>query len=81
MCTQWYCICICILGWGYSSTRYDKDEGFPEDVEFVPYERNEHVSRRRRLVRTRKRVDGPVQEHKASFALIIILCLFKPVSI
>ena len=38
--------------------RYDKDEGFPADVEFAPFERNEHVSRRRRMFRTRRKMEN-----------------------
>lgn len=38
--------------------RYDRDEGFIKGAEFVPTEHNEHVTRRRKLFRTRKRIDG-----------------------
>ena len=37
--------------------RYDRDEGFVQGAEFAPTERTEHVTRRRRLFRTRKRVE------------------------
>ncbi len=37
--------------------RYDRDEGFIAGAEFLPTERNEHVTRRRKMIRTRRRVD------------------------
>ena len=45
-----------IIGWEYSNIRYDSDEGFPEGTEFIPYERNEHLARRRKWIRTRQRI-------------------------
>ena len=58
--------------------RYDKDEGFPADVEFAPFERNEHVSRRRRMFRTRRKMEdtsSKVTMHIV-FHLILILVFF-----
>jgi hypothetical protein len=41
-------------GWEYSTTRYDPDEGMTTDMEFVPMERNDHITRRRKWMRTRE---------------------------
>ena len=37
--------------------RYDREEGFIDGAKFAPTEQNEHVTRRRRICRTRKRID------------------------
>ncbi len=49
--------------------RYDRDEGFVQGAEFAPTERTEHVTRRRRLFRTRKRVE----ETSIKVSIIILL--------
>lgn len=51
-----FLLCVANIGWEYSTLRYDNDEGFSEEGDFIAYERNEHLTRRRKWLRTRQRV-------------------------
>ena len=55
-------ISLVIVGWEYSAVRYDPDEGLPRNAQFAPTERNDHMMRRRKWIRTRQmRPDSKIQ--------------------
>ena len=54
--TSLHAMSVCPPGWSYSTERYDSDEGFSEGQDWIPYERNTDLTRRRRWFRTREKL-------------------------